>query len=542
MAFALRSRYDAAVWIKQEMPIRVWRWLVFCLTILSFMPWLAAAAGAEPLALTIIHVNDLSQAEGNAGKGGIARLATIVAAERAKSGHVLLTFGGNVISPSLIGAVDQGEHMIDLLNRIGVDVMAVGGHEFDFGRALAAKRFSEARFPVLSANAVDVAGADLHGARPTWLTEAGGYRIGFIGLTTLATRGNARPDPVTFVAPAEIVAGAAAALRREGADLVIALGALSDAERAAVAATGAVDIVLGGGGAGLQIAYDGRTAFAQSAPEATQVAVLDLRLDRVLRETGARLAAAPEGGEITLEPDEVGKVTAWSVAFRTIDAAGVVANDAIAALVQQDLLALSRQLDVVLGRTRTPLDTRPAALRHGEAAFGDFVADAMRHALGADLALIDAAAFVGNRYYEAGASLRRRDVLAELPGLDRTVLLRVRGRDLLAALENGFSRLGEADGRFPQLSGLSVVVDPERPVGRRVIRVTVAGAPFDPDRSYTLATTDSLARGADGYAALAAAERMVDERAAGLTTVQLFGRIATLGVIAPAIEGRIVLR
>ena len=122
------------------------------------------------------------------------------------------------------------------------------------------------------------------------------------------------------------------------------------------------------------------------------------------------------------------------------------------------------------------------------------------------------------------------------------MLRRVRGRALLAALENGFSRLGDAGGRFPQLSGMSVVVDPYRPVGRRVIRVAIAGAPLDPDRWYTLATTDSLARGDEGYDALATAETMIDERAAGLTAVQIFNRIAGLGVIAPTIEGRISLR
>jgi 2',3'-cyclic-nucleotide 2'-phosphodiesterase (5'-nucleotidase family) len=525
------------------MHMRVWCRLVFCVVALCLVSW---AARSAPLALTIVHVNDLSRAEGGDGLGGVARLATVIAAERARSGHVLVTHAGNALSPSLIGAVDQGRHMIDLLNRIGVDVMAVGSHEFDFGPALAAKRFSEARFPVLSANAVDVAGADLHGAREAWLTEIDGYRIGFIGLTTLVTRGIARPDPVTFAAPDEIAVRAAAALRRQGADLVIGLGALSEGERAAVARSGAVDIMLSGGEARLQIGYDGKSAYAQSAPEASQIAVLDLKLDRVLRDRGVRVATGPSDqatdGEIKLEPAETGSVVTWSATFRTIDTATVAENAEIQGLVQQDLLDLSRQLDVVLGRTRTPLDTRPAALRHGEAAFGDFVADAMRHAVGAELALVDAGAFAGNRYYEAGSQLRRRDILIEMPGQERTVLLRIRGRALLAALENGFSRLGDAGGRFPQLSGLSVVVDPYRPVGRRMTRALVGDSPLDPDRWYTLATTNLLADGGEGYDALTSAERIIDERAAGVTAVQIFDRIAALGVIAPAIEGRITLR
>src|SRR5260221_3413805 len=411
------------------MHMPVWCWFAFCLAVLCLAP---GAARAEALLLTIVHVNDLSRAEGDNGQGGVARLATVIAAERARAGHLLVTHGGNAMSPSLMGAVDQGAHMIELLNRIGIDVMAVGSHELDFGRALTAKRFSEARFPVLSANSVDVAGADLHGARPTWLADVGSYRIGFIGLTTQATSAVARPDPVTFLAPAEITVRAAADLRRQGADIVIALGALSEAERAAVVRTGAVDIMLGGGGSGLQIGYDGKAAYAQSAPEARQIAILDLKLDRVLRDIGVKVATGSSDqvadGPVTLEPLAVGKVVNWSATFRTIDTATVTENAEIEGLVQQDLFALSRQLDVVLGRTRTPLDTRPAALCHGEAAFGDFVADTMRHAVNAEIALVDAGALVGNRYYEAGSRLRRRDILTQMPGLGRRGLLRGRGR------------------------------------------------------------------------------------------------------------------
>ena len=47
--------------------------------------------------------------------------------------HVLVTHGGDSISPSLLSGFDQGAHMIDLLNTIGIDAMAVGNHEFDFG-------------------------------------------------------------------------------------------------------------------------------------------------------------------------------------------------------------------------------------------------------------------------------------------------------------------------------------------------------------------------------------------------------------------------
>ena len=41
-------------------------------------------------------------------RGGFARLAAVVKAERAKGGHVLFAHGGDTLSPSLMSGVDQG--------------------------------------------------------------------------------------------------------------------------------------------------------------------------------------------------------------------------------------------------------------------------------------------------------------------------------------------------------------------------------------------------------------------------------------------------
>jgi 5'-nucleotidase len=44
--------------------------------------------------------------------------------------------------------------------------------------------------------------------------------------------------------------------------------------------------------------------------------------------------------------------------------------------------------------------------------------------------------------------------------------------------------------------------DPSLPAGARVSNVSVAGAPLDPERKYTLATRGYMARGRDGYTSL----------------------------------------
>jgi 2',3'-cyclic-nucleotide 2'-phosphodiesterase (5'-nucleotidase family) len=43
-------------------------------------------------------------------------------------------------------------------------------------------------------------------------------------------------------------------------------------------------------------------------------------------------------------------------------------------------------------------------------------------------------------------------------------------------------------GRFPQLSGIRVVVDASKPAGSRVTSVSIGDAPLDDSKEYTLAT------------------------------------------------------
>ena len=112
-------------------------------------------ARAEPVTLTIVHVNDLDRLDGSGGRGGVARLAAVVKEVRASAPHVLVTHGGDAISPSLLSSFDKGAHMIDLFNQVGFDAMVLGNHEFDFTPAVTVARIAEARFPILASNALE---------------------------------------------------------------------------------------------------------------------------------------------------------------------------------------------------------------------------------------------------------------------------------------------------------------------------------------------------------------------------------------------------
>src|ERR671918_2289720 len=143
-----------------------------------------SVVAADPVTLKIVHFNDLDRMEEDEGKGGVARLAAVVEEIRARNPHVLVTNGGDSISPSLLSSFDHGAHMIDLFNKIGIDAMVLGNHEFDFGPEVAAERIAEAQFPILSNNALEPDGSLLDGVTESLVVNVGDYKVGLFGLTT----------------------------------------------------------------------------------------------------------------------------------------------------------------------------------------------------------------------------------------------------------------------------------------------------------------------------------------------------------------------
>jgi 2',3'-cyclic-nucleotide 2'-phosphodiesterase (5'-nucleotidase family) len=82
----------------------------------------------------------------------MARFAAVVKAERARAlaenCHLICVHAGDTLSPSLLSSFDQGAHMVDLFNDVGLDAFVPGNHEFDFGKEAYFNRVSQARFPL----------------------------------------------------------------------------------------------------------------------------------------------------------------------------------------------------------------------------------------------------------------------------------------------------------------------------------------------------------------------------------------------------------
>src|SRR5690349_16194635 len=107
---------------------------------------------AQTTRLTFLHTNDNYEIVPTKGWGGFAQLMTLLKEERRGSPNALVTFGGDLLSPSLMSGFQKGAQMIELMNAVGTDIAVLGNHEFDFGPDVLVQRLRESRFPWLATN------------------------------------------------------------------------------------------------------------------------------------------------------------------------------------------------------------------------------------------------------------------------------------------------------------------------------------------------------------------------------------------------------
>jgi 2',3'-cyclic-nucleotide 2'-phosphodiesterase (5'-nucleotidase family) len=86
---------------------------------------------------------------------------------------------------------------------------------------------------------------------------------------------------------------------------------------------------------------------------------------------------------------------------------------------------------------------------------------------------------------------------------------------------------------------MRVVYDPARPPGQRVVSLTIGGEPVAASKRYTVALTDYVARGGDGYAMFVGAERVLTEEAGTLLATTMMAYIGAHSPVSPQVEGRL---
>jgi 2',3'-cyclic-nucleotide 2'-phosphodiesterase (5'-nucleotidase family) len=481
-----------------------------------------AVPPAERPTFTLLLVNDIYKMGEEGGRGGFARLAAIVKAERAKGVPMLYCHAGDTFSPSLMSGFDQGAHIVELTNLAPPDVFVPGNHEFDFGKDVYFKRHAESRFPYFAANLRQADGQPLPGHRDGTVVDLGPVKVGVFGVALAGTPAASSPGDLVFGPEMETVRAQAAALRRAGADFVVAVTHTGFASDFEIFRSRLVDVLLTGHDHDLRVAYDGRVAMVESGEEGQYVTAVDVT---------ARVATVEGRRTVTWRPN-----------FRVVDSASVTPDPETLAIVRRYEADLSRELDVVIGSTAIELDSRSASVRSQETAIGNLIADALREATGAPIAITNGGGIRGNKVYPAGAQITRRDVLTELPFGNTTNLVEITGGDIVAALENGVSLFEQRAGRFPQVSGLAVVIDPSRPVGSRVVSVKVGERDLDLAARYRVASNNFMVAGGDGYAALGRGRTLIGGTDGKLMAGDVMTHVRRLGRIETRVEGRITIR
>jgi 5'-nucleotidase len=223
-----------------------------------------------PVPLRIVAFNDFHghlQSPGTLGRntavpaaqrppvGGADVFAAHVARARAGQPNSVVVAAGDVIGATpLVSALFFDEPTVEVLNRIGVDFIGVGNHEFDRGRAELLRLqaggckpaaggsapdpnscrgaevgtpvpFEGARFQWLAANVIDrTTGRPL--LPPYGLKTFGGVRVAFIGTTLQGTPGIVTPTGVAgleFRDEAETVNRLVPELRAQGIEAIVLL-------------------------------------------------------------------------------------------------------------------------------------------------------------------------------------------------------------------------------------------------------------------------------------------------------------------------------
>lgn len=255
---------------------------------------------------------------------------------------------------------------------------------------------------------------------------------------------------------------------------------------------------------------------------------------------------ASQGGTrhlIAIDIEVADDAATWSATPRIVPLGHMAVDPTISGMTDGLRSQVAEVLNTKIGKTTSPtLDTTRQAVRTGENAFGNFIADALRATMGADVGLINGGAIRGDRVYEPGTTLTRRDLLTELPYTSYPILIEVTGRQLREALENGLSRIKDVKGRFPHMSNAKVAYDPNQPPGERILEIMVAGKGVDPDTTYKLATIDYLANGGDGYEMFKDAKRLTPPDHSNILWHLVAEAVADSGEIPARLEGRLTVR
>ena len=495
---------------------------------------------------------------------------------------VLLVDAGDHIQGGTMGLITNGEAIIDIMNKIGYDVVTLGNHEFDYGVAQLEVCKNMLNPSYISCNYCKKADKKAIYDPYKIVTTKNGKKIGFIGVATIQTLTKTylitQVDKITnqpiydfltdnnsqelFTRVQEHIDYLRNTEKVDYVIIVAHLGVGGDAEEENTSAgllkrLQNVDALIDGH---THLVYSNTTSdkngklvpFAQTGTKLNYIGVF------TIFENGT--FAHENYAEVPYE--SILDAESYSVT-RSKKERWVDIN--MYEYIRSKFNSFSDVLNQVVGYTEFPLNvyalgtvdkqSHDQLSRTSENAFCNLVTDALRHAGNADVTIMNAGSV--REDIEAG-NITYQQIINTMPFSNDVIVKKIKGQTILDALEHGVKTLPASTSRFPQVSGITYKIDLTVPSPviidenenfvriegeRRVYDVLVNGEEVDPDKDYTISSNSFILGGGDGYSMFTAFEITVTS--AGVDNEVLLNYInKTLDKIIPEqykkTEGRII--
>ena len=441
------------------------------LTLVVLLLAVSLASGNQEQSLTILYTSDLAaryqpvdlDSRYNA---GWARLGALIESIRLEESPVLLLDPGDYLDEKQLMCQEEGaEPVVQMLNQMRYDSVGIGMDELNWGSEGALERLGHASFPIVCANLVFADTQELL-FWPYWVVQHAETRVAIMGvLSTSAERELIRlhMQDLKVLPPAKALRPHVEKVRSI-VDVIIVLSYMDDdANRELARSLPDIHVILGGFSheRPLDPIVEGKTIIAHAGSGPNQLGRLDIQLS----------------GD---------KIQDWEHHILTV-ASDTIPEPNLAKMADEAKIAEQVLRAEVLGQLTTPLTRQKGK----ESDIGNWVTDAMRIAVGADIAFENS----GGIRRDLPEGLITQGDLFDLNYYNTIVTFKLTGAQVRQVLEQN----SRGEGDLLQVSGLSYIYEPAAPEGERVQKVKVAGHSLDPKATYVAATNHFVAALAERF-------------------------------------------
>ena len=457
--------------------------LISLLTFLLILGSISFVLAAEK-EIVILTINDYHGSLAPAGSNvGAAKLVDAIKTEKAKNpeGTIIVSAGDNYQGSAMSNLL-YGEPVSAVFKEMGIELSAVGNHEFDWGIDRVTKWAEDGGFTFVCTNIYDKStDQPVDWAEPFAIIEKEGVKVGFIGLATPSTAYKAKKVYVVnyeFRDPVETITEWVPKVKDAGADIVIALTHLGSFQDKEGNITGeAADLC----------AVDGVDAVISAHTHQRVSGLVN----------GKPLVQAYKQGrsfaKLTFIFDENNKLISAEPFLDNLYArADTLKDDADTLAVYEKYEdELNPVLGKVLGKTTVELDHDRYA---GPSLLGEWTCEIMKDAAGVQIAMTNG----GGLRVPIPAGEITAGKLYEVMPFDNTLYtMKLSGADVKANIEHGIMN---DDIGWIQISGVKATYNPKAEAGNRITSMVLEdGTPVEMDNYYTVVTNDFMFTGGDKY-------------------------------------------